>query len=217
MALSGKLFLTGYSHGGHATLAAMRELEEFHSGEFTLTACAPAVGAYDLSGVTADEFLKDEAKPDPYYLPYLLVGLRDVHGWPESWTDLLVQPYAATIPPLFNGLNDGGQINAQKPARPMQILQPDVTESFRNRPDDPLRAFLRENDLIRWAPKAPLRLYHYSGDKDVPPGNMQAALAAFHARGATHVQALDSLPGADHGGCVQPALLAAKAWFDSLK
>lgn len=215
--LNGKLFLTGYSHGGHATLAAMRELEELHAAEFTLTACAPGAGAYDLSGVTADDFLKDEAKPNPYYLPYLLVGLQDVYGWPETWTDLLVQSYANTIPPLFNGLNDSGQINAQMPARPMQILRADVTESFRNQPDDPLRAILRDNDLIRWAPKAPLRLYHCSGDKDVPPANMQSALAAFHARGATHVQALDPQPGADHGGCVQPALLAAKAWFDSLK
>lgn len=215
--LNEKLFLTGYSHGGHATLAAMRELEALHTAEFTVTACAPGAGAYDLSGVTADDFLKDEAKPNPYYLPYLLVGLQDVYGWPETWTDLLVQPHATTIPPLFNGLTDSSQINAQMPARPMQILRPDVRESFQNQPDDPLRAILRDNDLIRWTPQAPLRLYHCSGDRDVPTANMQSALAAFHARGATHVQALDPQPGAGHGDCVQPALLAAKAWFDSLK
>lgn len=215
--LNEKLFLTGYSHGGHATLAAMRELEALHAAEFTVTACAPGAGAYDLSGVTADDFLKDEAKPNPYYLPYLLVGLQDVYGWPETWTDLLVQPHATTIPPLFNGLTDSSQINAQMPARPMQILRPDVRESFQNQPDDPLRAILRDNDLIRWTPQAPLRLYHCSGDRDVPPANMQSALAAFHARGATHVQALDPQPGAGHGDCVQPALLAAKAWFDTLK
>jgi hypothetical protein len=214
--LNGKLFLTGCSQGGHATLAAMRELEEFHAAEFTLTACAPGAGACDLSGVTADDFLKDEAKSNPYYLPYLLVGLRDVSGWPDAWTDLLAQPHAATIPPLFNGFNGGGQINAQMPARPMRILRPEVTESFRSQPDDPLRAMLRGNDLIRWAPKAPLRLYPCSGDKDVPPANMQSALATFHARGVTEVQALDPKPGADHGDCVQPMLLAAMAWFDSL-
>ncbi len=217
VALSGKLFLTGYSHGGHATLAAMREIEELHATEFPITACAPGAGAYDLAGVTAEDFLADKAKPNPYYLPYLLVGLQDVYGWVDRWSDVLVAPYATTIPPLFNGQHGSGEINDKLPAKPSQILRPETLESFRNNPADPLRTLLRENDLIRWTPKAPLRLYHCSGDQDVPPANMATALAAFHARGATHVQALDPLPGADHGGCVQPALLAAKAWFDTLR
>ncbi len=217
VALSDKLFLTGYSHGGHATLAAMREIEELHGTEFAITACAPGAGAYDLSGVTAEDFLADKAKPNPYYLPYLLVALQDVYGWADSWSDLLVAPYDGTIPPLFDGQHGSGEINDKLPSKPSQILRPETLESFRTNPADPLRLLLRENDLIRWTPKAPLRLYHCSGDQDVPPANMATALAAFHARGATQVQALDPMPGADHGGCVQPALLAAKAWFDTLK
>lgn len=217
VSLSGKLFLTGYSHGGHATLAALREMETLHSDEFPVTACAPGAGAYDLSGVSADDFLADKVKPNPYYLPYLLVGLQDVYAWADSWSDLLVPPYDAEIPPLFDGRHGSGEINAKLPSKPVLILRPDVVESLRNDPSDPLRAVLRENDLLDWAPRSPLRLYHCSGDQDVPPANMASALASFHARGATQVQALDPLPGADHGSCAQPALLAAKAWFDTLK
>ncbi len=217
VALSGKLFLTGYSHGGHATLAALREIESLHADEFPVTACAPGAGAYDLSGVSADDFLADKAKPNPYYLPYLLVGLQDVYAWADSWSDLLVPPYDSEIPPLFDGRHGSGEINAKLPSKPVLILRPEVIDSLRNNPDDGLRAVLRENDLIDWTPRTPLRLYHCSGDQDVSPANMASALASFHERGATQVQALDPLPGADHGSCAQPALLAAKAWFDTLK
>jgi hypothetical protein len=71
--------------------------------------------------------------------------------------------------------------------------------------------------LYRWKPRAPLRLYHCSGDLDVDPANSQVALASFHALGATQVELIDPQPGADHSGCAQPSLLQAKAWFDSLK
>ena len=36
--LNGQLFLTGYSQGGHVTMAAHRELETFHTNEFAVTA-----------------------------------------------------------------------------------------------------------------------------------------------------------------------------------
>src|ERR1051326_8920384 len=47
--LNGRLFLAGYSQGGHATMALLRELETWHMNEFTVTACAPMAGAYDRS------------------------------------------------------------------------------------------------------------------------------------------------------------------------
>jgi len=214
VALSGKLFLTGYSQGGHATLAALRAIEAFHADEFTVTACAAGAGAYDLSGVTATDFLSGRPQPNPYYLPYLLLAYQDVYGLPGGF---LAGPYASQLPPLFNGQHDSAEINPLLPASPTGILHPEALASFRDDPKDALRTALRDNDLTRWRPLAPLRLYHCSGDLDVSPLNASAALAEFQARGAAQVQLLDPSPGADHGGCVEPTLLAAKAWFDSLR
>jgi hypothetical protein len=76
---------------------------------------------------------------------------------------------------------------------------------------------LRDNDLYRWKPIAPVRLYHCSGDLDVLPANSQVAYSNFVARGATDVQVIDPMPGANHNDCAIPALAAAKAWFDTLK
>jgi hypothetical protein len=50
----------------------------------------------------------------------------------------------------------------------------------------------------------------------VLPENSQVAYSNFLAQGSA-VQLIDPLPGADHSGCVIPALAAAKAWFDTLK
>ena len=49
--LNGQLFLAGYSQGGHAAMALHRELEQYHTNEFAITASAPMAGPYDMSGV----------------------------------------------------------------------------------------------------------------------------------------------------------------------
>jgi dipeptidyl aminopeptidase/acylaminoacyl peptidase len=57
LALNGQVFLYGYSQGGQVTMATHRELEAFHTNEFTLTASAPCAGTYDLGGVTVEGIL----------------------------------------------------------------------------------------------------------------------------------------------------------------
>ncbi len=217
LGLNGQLFLLGYSHGGHATLALLRELETFHADEFPVTAAAPMAGAYDLSGVTTEDFLSPRPKPNPYYLALLLAAYQDIYRLAPSLADLLAPPYDTTLPPRLTGQHSGSEINALMPADPTRILRPEILAAFRADPDHPLRQALRDNDVFSWTPRAPLRLYHCSGDQDVVPANTQVAYAAFLAAGATQVQWLDPVPGADHGGCVEPALLDARAWFDSLR
>lgn len=214
---NGQLFLFGYSHGGHATLALLRELETYHADEFPVTAAASMAGAYDLSGVTAEDFLSPRPKPNPYYLALLLAAYQDIYHLAPSLADLLVPPYNTTLPPLLNGQHTSAEINAAMPADPVQVFKPEYLAAFRTNPDHPLRLALRDNDLFRWSPRTPLRLYHCSADQDVVPANSHVAYAAFQAAGATHVELLDPAPGADHSGCAAPSLLAVKAWFDRLR
>ena len=108
-------------------------------------------------------------------------------------------------------------INAAMPGDPVQILKPEVLAAFRNNPRHPLRLALQDNDLYRWLPQTPMRLYHCQADQDVIIANSQVALASFQALGDTQVQLIDPVPTANHTGCSQPSLLRAKAWFDSLR
>ena len=216
--LNGQVFVTGYSQGGHTAMALHRELERYHTNEFTVTASAPMAGPYDLSGVELNDFLSARCPPDPYYFAYVLMAYQSVYALAPSWSNLVVAPYSTTIPPLFNGNNTGTTINGAMPACNLSaILSPQVVSSLTNDPGSPLYQALRDNDLYRWKPVAPMRLYHCSGDLDVLPANSQVAYNSFRAQGASKVQLIDPQPGADHSSCAIPSLAAAKAWFDTLK
>jgi len=217
VALNGKLFLTGYSQGGHATLAAMRELESRHADEFPLTAVVGGAGAYDLAGVTTDQLLQNTPSPNPYYLTYLLAAYVDIYGLAGSLGDVLAAPYSSNVPALFDGMHDASALNAALPAIAIHAIQADYLADFRVRPDHPLRIALQDNSLLQWTPRAPLRLYHCAADRDVPPANARIAFQSFRDRGALQVERFDPLPSADHGGCVEPTLLAALAWFETLR
>ncbi|HLH53614.1 MAG TPA: lipase family protein [Verrucomicrobiae bacterium] len=216
-ALTNQLFLCGYSQGGHATMALLREIEAYHSSEFTVTACAPMAGAYDLSGVTTSNFLSGVASPNPYYFLYLLAAYQDIYHLAPSLSNLLTSPYDTNLPALLAQNPTGAQLNAALPANPVAILKPEYLAQFRSNSRHPLRLALEENDLYRWRPKSPLRLYHCAADQDVIFANSQVALDSFHAAGASQVQLIDPLPTAGHSGCSQPSLLLAKAWFDLLR
>jgi hypothetical protein len=216
ISLGADLFLTGYSQGGHATLALQRELERHHADEFVVTASAPMAGAYDLSGVTAEDLLSGRPMPNPYYLLYLVAAYQAVYELADRLEDLLAEPYDSTLPPLLEGNTGGSEINAAMPLDPLEIFRPEVLAAIRADPEHPLRLALRDNDLIRWTPEAPTRLYHCQGDQDVIFANSMVALASFHGRGATQVELIDPDPSAGHGGCALPAFLLVRDWFDSL-
>ena len=215
--LTGQLFLCGYSQGGHAAMATLRELERHHAGEFAVTACAAMAGAYDLSGVSLDDALTDRQPPNPYYFAYLMKTLVDLYQIAPTFGSMLREPYATKVPPLFDGLHDGSEVNAAMPTVPKLAMKPEIVQALASDPNHPVRVALRDNDLTGFRPVARLRLYHCSGDLDVLPANSAVALSRYQALGATQVELLDPMPGADHGDCSQPSLLAAKAWFDSLR
>ena len=215
--LNEQLFLCGYSQGGHATMAAAREIDTNGGNEFKLTASAPMAGAYDLSGVTANDFLSDRPMPNPYYFAYLLDSYQYVYHIAGSLAETLVAPYANLVPPLFDGQHSGGEINGVLPAVAHVILKPDYLLAFQNDPNHPLHAALRDNDLYDWKPVTPMHLYHCHGDRDVLYANSETALSHFMENGATQVQLIDPKPDADHSAGAIYCLQAAKAWFDGLK
>ena len=217
ISLNGQIFVAGYSQGGHTAMALHRELERYHTNEFSVTASAPMAGPYDMSGVELNDILSGRCVPDPYYAAYLLVAYQSVYSLAPGWSDLFAPPYDTTIPPLFNGNTTNTVINGALPCNVTTILRPSLIFALTNDPGCPLYQALRDNDLDRWKPVAPLRLFHCSGDLDVLPANSQVAYSNFLVRGASQVQLIDPKPGADHAGCVIPSLVATKTWFDTLK
>ncbi len=213
--LNGQTFLAGYSEGGFVTMAASRELEMFHSAEFTLTASAPMAGPYSISGEMSEIVLDGDTVPNPYYFPYTLLAGDAVYGLGDEYDDLLAAPYSTTIPPLFDGMHSGGEINAASAEAPRDMLSATLLATYGVDEFAPVNLVLRDNDLYRWTPQTRMNLYHCTADDQVPFSNSQVAYDSFIANGAENVE-LQPLIFGDHGACAIPALLIMKDWIDSL-
>ncbi len=219
--LNEQLFLFGYSQGGHATMALIQEIEALHAEEFSITAAAPMSGPYDLVGAQTDMLLTGEPYSSPFYLPYIMLAYNGIYDMYATPADFLKEPWASTLPPLFDGTRDFADLNAAVPAVPLDIIRDDVLDDFLNNPDNPFRKALEDNTQLDVAPKAPTRMYFCTGDDQVHYLNAVNARQAYLDLGVD-VPALNSETiggGAplDHGGCVEPSLLSARGWFESLR
>ena len=218
VSLNTQLFLCGYSQGGSVTVATHREIETYCTNEFTITASAPMAGGYDLSGVTTDYLLTNHYYPAPWVFAYLLAAYLPIYHLADTLEELLAPPYNRTLPALLDGGHAEWEIKPL-PSDAVTILRADYLAALRNDPNHPLRLALRENDLYRWTPRAPIHLYYCAGDIDVPPANALVAYQSFTNSGACCVSLID--PGypqkLDHQSGYVPSVLAAKQWFDSLK
>jgi poly(3-hydroxybutyrate) depolymerase len=96
---SGKLFVTGYSQGGHVTMATHRLLQQ--SGA-TVTASAPMSGPYALAAFSDAVFFGRVSRNTPLFLTYMAVGYQrggtTIYNAP---TDLFESRYATGIESLL--------------------------------------------------------------------------------------------------------------------
>ncbi|MCK7491427.1 MAG: hypothetical protein MZW92_06745 [Comamonadaceae bacterium] len=97
--LDGRIFPAGYSEGGYATMAAQREIETLHAGEFAITASAPAAGPYDLSGTMLNyRRFRVRQCPIPTICPFSCSPTTGSMGWPTRLVNSWLNRSAGSIP-----------------------------------------------------------------------------------------------------------------------
>ncbi len=214
IALEREIYLTGYSEGGYATAAAQREIETRHGSEFSIGASAPMAGPYDLSGSMVEIFTEATPYPARYYLPYTLLAYDAVYDLAQSPSEFLAPPYDTTIPPLFDGMHGGGEIDAMLPVVPRDMLDTTWVSKFLGPQTFSWRSRLEENDLLDWTPRSRTRMYHCENDDQVPFANALAALDSF--TGGTPSTTIDLVSGdyGTHTECAPVLLLFGKFWID---
>lgn len=190
VATSGKLFLTGYSQGGHAALATHRAIERDHAGEFAVTASAPMSGPYSLSD-TMLAGLEDPGQATTLFTPMILVGMQraygDVYARPE---DVFQSPWVVGIENLLPGPLTTSELITQG-RLPLALtgsgglLTDGFVSAFKADPNFPARRRAAQQDLIDWKPAAPVLLCGGSRDPVVTFQNTVTAARSFAAKGAT--------------------------------
>jgi poly(3-hydroxybutyrate) depolymerase len=202
---SGKLFVTGYSQGGHVAMATHRALERDHAGEFAVTASGPMSGPYNMSRFLTTVLGSPDACPadNPnctvnvgatVFTPLLLTSWQRAYGdLYASPSDAYNEPYAATAPTLFPSTTPVDQVIAagQLPPDPTLralfgpggLLKESLRTRFFSEADNPIKRAAEKNSLLGWTARAPIALCYTNQDPVVFGFNSVDAQAVFAARG----------------------------------
>lgn len=218
---NGEVFMTGYSQGGHATMALHRYIESNGLlNEFDVQASAPLSGAYNLSGVQARQ-PADSLYTMPAYYPYIIESFQRVYGnLYNNREEIYEAPYDSLTPIYLSGDSSLGDFNSILPNNLYYFMEDSVLDSFYADTANfshRLRVALAKNDLHDWAPQRPVHMAYCGSDAQVYPDNARVARDSMQANGASDVLAIEVADSLDHGDCAFPALLATKNWFDGLR
>lgn len=194
-----KLFLSGYSQGGYATMATHKYIEQNPSQDFDLVASFPASGGYDVKAMQ-EYFFGLETYDEPFFLAYVALAYKNTFDWSQGMNEFFNEPYAGRIPNLFNNINTGAQINAQLTTNIADLVKKEFLEGIDsdNRYKFIVDAF-KENSLVDWAPSKRMIMYHGTADITVPYSNSILSYNKLLANGtSTQVLSLVPLEGETH-------------------
>ena len=225
------LYLTGYSQGGHASMALHELLIEEYP-DIEIAAAAHNSGPYSVSGVMLREVaLGDEPFAVPAFIPYTALAYQEVYG--DLYTDLtdIFRPaYAGNIAAFRDGYETGavtlGTLNQQlldslaaagTPGLTKGIFAPGFLAEIEAGTNVEFLRALRDNDTYDFANPTPTRLHYCTADEQVSFRNSIVAEDSLNARGAADTRAVDVAPAESHGGCILPAVLASIEFFASVR
>jgi len=197
--LSGNVMLTGYSQGGHSSMAAHRAIERDNANEINVVAGAHLAGPYNMSGS-----LKSEAVIAGYqfFVPYLVTAWQKVYGNVyTNVTDVFKAPYSDYIENLlpsaeynYTTLITSGKLPyGPSPTEARDAMfKLDYLTASRSNNNSGLMMAGKKNDLLGWSPKSKLLLCGGAGDPTVPPALHQAPMKAdFDSRNLKNVTSVD--------------------------
>lgn len=199
--LNGKVMLSGYSQGGHASMAAHRAIEKSLSSEINVVAGAHLAGPYNLSGSMK---LTDAIAGYQFFVPYLITAWQKIYG--NLYSDVKTAfkaPYSDWIETLlpnptlnYTTLVTSGKLPGANGETPNQardaLFQSAFTSDILTNPNNATFLAAQKNDLLDWSPKSQVLLCGGSGDPTVPPAIHQAVMKkAFDDKGLKNVTSVD--------------------------
>lgn len=216
--LSNQLFLMGYSQGGHASMATQRMIEQNYNTEFTVSACAPMSGAYDMSGIMLDVLVGNNPTSTPASFPYIVLSWNPIYHGYTNISNVFKAPYDSLMPQLFDGNHSFGSIHPLLPSIVRNMFDSTYLYNFLNNPSDPFRLGLVDNNTYtNWTPVAPMRMFYCTMDTQVPYQNAIIARDSLRAHGCTtcNTEVVNTL--VDHEECAHYAVFSAKHFIDSIR
>ncbi|MEZ0326958.1 MAG: hypothetical protein ACAH95_13745 [Fimbriimonas sp.] len=210
--MDNRLFLAGYSQGGHATMALTKTIQE--TTNLTVTASAPMAGPYDLANTQMQFSLHDPGADTDVFLSYVAVAYNSLYNLYTNPNQAFIPPYDTQVPPLFGQNNSIDTIAGDIPDDPTQVFQPSFITALETQ-GSTVNNLLLQNSLYNWAPTMPMRLFHALSDNIVSYQNSVLAQTTMNGLGATQVTLVDVGNTYTHAEAMPPATAMARLWFDT--
>jgi pimeloyl-ACP methyl ester carboxylesterase len=191
---SDKLFVFGFSQGGHAALALHRQLEDAY---VDVSGTATVGGIFDVEQWFLSLLSRDNTVTLPLYAAYILLAYDDVYNVYERISHVFRQPYALTVSGLFDMHHFWDDVLAGLPPNSRALLTSRYYARVTADPRDSLRIRLRQNAVDQWRPRAPVRVYQSTDDEEAPYADALASVERLRGRGA-HVTVRTLTGGLDH-------------------
>lgn len=226
--LNDQLFITGYSQGGHAAMAAHRNIERDYSDDFTVTASAPMSGPYSISNDMVQFTVGDQEYNFVGYLAWTALSYQRAYKetFPSELSDFFKEKYIPAIDSFAREEIDLGQLNEalrilileeSDIVLPKLMIKDDVLDIIINRKEHPITDAFQDNDVDEWPAKAPIRMMYCGADEQVWFQNALTAEDNISSTGAEDVKAVLIDEDGTHGSCVVPASLAMIEFFNSFR
>lgn len=177
--LNDKLFITGYSEGGYATMALHQHIEKNSNLEITMS--APASGAYNKSGFFQQMMQLNEDFNYPGSAMWVVDSYNTNYNLNRNWRAFINEPHATTMEDISNPFD---YINADIAKNPLDLYTVEFRAGLVNGTDTEYLSAIADNDVFDWAPKYPITLYYASDDNWVFPLNSETAYESMIANGA---------------------------------
>jgi len=180
--LNGQLFLTGYSEGGYAAMAALQQIEQ--DGELQVTLSAPMSAPYAVDAM-AMGVMSQPTIPVPSFMANIAYAYSNAYS--EDVSNVVNEPYASKLEGLFDGSKTRTEIDPELTTVTTDLFNPVFINDFFTNPSNWFKLAAQENDVHTWAPQGAVRLLHCIGDDVIPYAISQLAEGTMIGMGATNV------------------------------
>lgn len=227
ISINDQLFITGYSQGGYASMAYQESMQEKYGAKY-VTGAAHLSGPYSISGVMRDLILGEDTYFFPAYVPNTVMGMNEVYEFYDHLDEFFRPEYVDDIQSYYDGNLSLTNLNSRLIQKLIantgasvggRLIRQDVLDAIISDPENRVNEILKENDVYKWKPESPTRIFYCKADDQVPYLNSIVARDSMYARGASEsiLVVTDVNSNADHGGCVTPALTQTLLFFLGLQ
>lgn len=202
------IYLTGFSQGGHATLAVHNAIDSSTDLNLYVRASAPVGAPCHLE---RESFPAALTGGGTVFLAYVAHSYCTIYGTsPERF---VAQPYADSLATWFDGKHSIFSLVRELPSNARDLFTSDFLDAYNSGKPTWFLSRVAENEVRPWAVKAPIRLYYGDQDLEKSPDDAISFVESMTQLGGD--VSIVRVGDYSHERSVFHAMPKIREWFDT--